>query len=611
VFGDKYEIPTPTKRGYNFKGYTENGKSHPMNGTWNRDEDVKLLANWEAKKYTLKFDGHNGQKYDNKTATFDQSVTLHVPTKKGYTFIDWYRYNDPVKSGVWKHDWDSPVLLEAVWRANVYGITYNLNDNTGKKQTDYATFDKSYTLITPTRKGYTFAGWYDKSNNKQNMTGTWTRDSNLELTAKWTPNIYKIRFNTAGGTSVSEVSATFDQNTSLRTTTRTGYNFVGWYDKDGVKYESGVWKTAANVDLTARWDAKEYTVKFDPSGGTIASTSVKVEYDSTYGFPTPKKRGHTFKGWYSGSTKYENIGKWTKDGGVSLTASWEANVYDIILDVNGGKINRDEYTATFGRSYSLDTPSRTGYTFLGWYKGKTSTTKIPASGTYDYDHDLLLVAKWEGNDYRVTYNANGGTTATSYKVVTFGDSYKLTTPERLGYDFVGWYYNSKKIPTSGEWEIAGDITVTAKWELGEYIVRLDANGGRVSDDTIDVTYSQYYTLPTPTQEGYTFAGWYDGSKRVENSGYWNRGEGVKLTAKWTANTYNIYLYPEGGYVSPSTVRATYEQKFTLPTPTRNGYVFDGWYDNNGKRVKSGVYTDTSDMRLYARWEQMDISFNIQ
>ena len=147
-----------------------------------------------------------------------------------------------------------------------------------------------------------------------------------------------------------------------------------------------------------------------------------------------------------------------------------------------------------------------------------------------------------------------------------------------------------------------------------YTVTLDANGGTVKPDSVSVQYGMAVgQLPVPVREGYTFDGWYDenGAQYTEDTVYAIAGDAT-LTARWTANIYEITLDANGGVTDVALVQVTFGQAVgALPTPTREGYVFLGWFDEAGSRYDaSTVYSTADGVTLTARWGQEDSTFTI-
>jgi uncharacterized repeat protein (TIGR02543 family) len=136
----------------------------------------------------------------------------------------------------------------------------------------------------------------------------------------------------------------------------------------------------------------------------------------------------------------------------------------------------------------------------------------------------------------------------------------------------------------------------------------------VEDSNGYLTYAENtVALPSPTRTGYTFSGWarsggsssLNGSVKSSVIGVNSDGENITLTAKWTANKYTVTFKASGGSVTPSSKSVTYDSTYgDLPTPTRAGYTFNGWYTaaSGGTKVTaSTTVAITSAQTLYAQW----------
>ncbi len=221
-----------------------------------------------------------------------------------------------------------------------------------------------------------------------------------------------------------------------------------------------------------------------------------------------------------------------------------------------------------------------------------------------------------GRIYTVTYNKNSGTIAneSNYTSYTYGTGLTLPTPTRTGYTFGGWYESSgftgSKV-TSISTTATGNKTYYAKWTANTYTVTYNKNSGTIANESnyTSYTYGTGLTLPTPTRTGYTFGGWY------ENSGFTgSRVTSISTTAtgnktyyaKWTANTYTVTYNKNSGTIAneSSYTSYTYGTGLTLPTPTRTGYTFGGWYENSGftgSKVTGISTTATGNKTYYAKW----------
>ncbi len=121
---------------------------------------------------------------------------------------------------------------------------------------------------------------------------------------------------------------------------------------------------------------------------------------------------------------------------------------------------------------------------------------------------------------------------------------------------------------------------------------------------MDAEYGSSCVLPTPTRAGYTFLGWYDGEDRLIESGIWNTVGDITVTAKWSKNTYTVTLDADGGTVSPSSQASIYGEAYTLPTPAKTGYTFNGWYCGS-IRYSGGTWQTAEDVTLIAKWTAKD------
>ena len=606
-YGKNYNIPTPTKTGYTFSGWYNGNSSFKSSGTWTLLENISLTAKWTPKKYKLIFNSAGGSSVSSKTVTYDSSYSVSSSTKKGYNFVGWFDASgNQYSGGVWKTDAPTgEVTVTARWEPIQYKISLNANGGSLSSGYSYTVaYEQPYSLPTPTRTGYDFTGWYNGSSSVKSS-GTWTQLNNVSLTAKWTAKQYTLSFDSDGGPSQSSKQVTYDSSYSVPSISRTGYEFLGWYDSSGKQYTSGTWKTASNMKLTARWRANKYTVSFNANGGSVSPSSVQVTYDSKYDFPEPYKKGYEFMGWYSGSSNFGDSGTWKQTSNLSLTAKWKVGEYYITLKPEGGTVDggKTKFKFTYGSSYSLPSATRKGYYFDGWYKG---SKEFSPTGTYEYDDDTVLKAKWLGKEYKVFLDANGGSVNKSTVYVTYGDSYSLPTPTRTGYEFEGWYNGSSKMKLKDDYEYDGDMTLVAKWEVKKFKITLNATtGGSVSPKSITVTYGESFDLPTPTKKGYIFTGWSGDGKRYNAGSNYDSSldDDIKLTAQWDAIECRIYLDANGGECE-SYVRVEYGEHYSLPKPVCEGYKFKGWYQNGKRFDISGTWKGEEDIYLVAEWTEI-------
>ena len=297
----------------------------------------------------------------------------------------------------------------------------------------------------------------------------------------------------------------------------TGSYFM-WLDGNGNSYEPGGSVPADVTELTAQWTAPTYAVTLNTNGGTINSGNV-TGYTYGVGATLPAAddmtyTGHTFKGWYDNEnltgSPVTAIGG-AETGNKEYWAKWEINQYTITFDTNGGS-EIAPITQDYGTEITApDNPTRKGYTFKGWDKEIPET--MPAE-------NITVKAQWEINQYTITFDTNGGS---DIAPITQDYGTEITAPDnptRKGYTFKGW---DKEIPKTMP---AENITVKAQWEINQYTITFDTNGGS-EIDSITQDYGTAITAPAdPTRKGYTFKGW---DKEIPET---MPAENITITARW-------------------------------------------------------------------------------
>ncbi len=196
---------------------------------------------------------------------------------------------------------------------------------------------------------------------------------------------------------------------------------------------------------------KAYTIKYVIDSGEISGAPTEYYTGEGTKVPNPTRKNYTFLGWTG-----TGLGKPVKNlvlnapiaGDLTLTAKWTPTKYKITYKLGGGKAPGAKSEYTFKDSFTLPTPTRAGYEFLGWsgtgVSGIQKTVKVSAGST----GARTYTANWKAIKYKITYNMDGGTLwlpVTSYtadsKTIVVND------PEKLGFQFVGWIGTGLDKPT--------------------------------------------------------------------------------------------------------------------------------------------------------------------
>ena len=420
----------------------------------------------------------------NTVTMIDKSIP-NIPTLK---------ISDNIQSGSW-HKNNYTINLSNGESANVNskckGVTYQVS-------TDNSSFSNisgtTKTFNTNENKTYYFRskgknGNYSESvsyNSKNDQNGPSCSFSNIST-------IRKTKTSTVTLTCTDDLSGVVSKKLTSDNFTLKNISITSISSpvsiSNGYKYTIGI--EATNIDIgsyislksssiednagngnntsksnTFEVKANNYTVSYNGNscGDDCDSKTTIVTYGSSYGtLCTPTKKGYTFSGWYTasnGGSKITSSSTYNIEGDQTLYARCSANKYTVTYNNNGGS-GCSSKTVIYGDTYGeLCTPTRSGYTFNGWYNG---STKITSSSTYDAAKNVTLTASWIANTYTLTYDNNGGSGCSS-KPVTYGDTYgELCTPSRSGYTFNGWKYNGSTITSTSKYNISGNSAITADW----------------------------------------------------------------------------------------------------------------------------------------------------
>lgn len=600
------------------------------------------------------------------TGTYYRDTSQTITAKAaptGYNFIGWYEGSNLISSSLQVSvTMSANRTLVAKYQIKSY-VVNAVSDDTTKGIVSPAgqtvEHGKNATVTASRKTGYKFDGWYNGS-TKVTSTNPYTfaPTANITLTAKWAINTVSdtIKISPSGGGTVSPNPIIGQENTAISTTATpaTGYNFKHWrYNNSSAS--GGYSESTTNPlkitvtgkrNVTAVFELKSYTVTWNANGGTVSPASVSKTHGSTLGtLPTPTRAAtaeysYTFAGWFTAASGGTQISSTTTvTGNVTYYAHWTATKrsYTATFNGNGGSTPSPssitkEYNAALG---TLPTCSRTGYTFLGWYTASSGGTKI--STTTVVTKDITYYAQWSINSYTLTFNPNGGTVTPTSKDLEYNSAYgTLPTPTRASdaqytYTFAGWYTAATggTQVTAATKMAAKDTTVYAHWTSNtrSYTVSYQTTYGTLNRTSQSIAYNSKgsctLTMPDNTAEfTYTFVGWYTAA----NGGGTKVGSELTLETPAIKGTVTYYAYVTrstksythtfnangGGTVNPATITKAYNTALgTLPTVSRTGYTFVGWFDTSAASGGTQATTTTKvtgTKTWYARWSINSYTF---
>lgn len=633
---------TYTSNSYNFKGWstTPNGEVEYTDGeiinlVTENNAIVTVYAVWESKQpvnvtfyYNMK-DANENDMLDLKTIPKGTKVTRPVdPTRDGYTFGGWYTDNNTFENAFnFNTKLDEGIELFAKWVANPYTITYISNGGTNISADIVHYGDVVNSLPTITRDGYHFDGWYIGEDKVTNLTIT----NSVILEAKWT-EILTVTFDDGNTETVNtSIEVLKGTNKTLEGNAiaapaevpyKEGYTFKEW-QLNGEAYDF-----SSNIDtsitLVAAFDIENYTITYTSNIEGVSFegfvTSFNVETPTfTINVPTIPE-GYIFKGW-TGTGITDAVQTITISTGSTINREYTANFNKLVTAtyknedgtdyIVDNQAVKETVEVINDNKFSIPTePTKTGYTFEGWYQDLTDE-----ESQYNFDKsatdNVTLYAKFSKNKYNIIYHSNTEANYTSTQEnVEYDTETTLSknTFTKDGFKFVGWattatggaiYDDEATINDATDTNLStGDnVDLYAVWaEISRYIVSFNTNGGTAVASKI-VKEGEVVTEPnSPTREGYTFAGWtldnnaYDFSNKIEQD--------IILVANWNPIKYTITF--NGVEISP--VQVDYNTEYVLAGATKEGSTFLGWYTDSNYTTKVTKVTVTKDIELYARFD---------
>lgn len=559
------------------------------------------------------------------------------------------------------------------WRIQDSTLNYTLNGGTisSSNPSNYSIDKPNFTLNNPSKVGYSFTGWTGNALSTKTKTVTIPKGStgNRNYEANYEAYSYKVNYTTTEeecGTN-SSTQSYYDSTFYKENPKCTGYTFEGWtaaglntttakigdtnettetWEDINTKTKATYFKNLnsspnGTVILTSNWIANNYTIKFNGNGSTEGNMEdMSLTYGTEEQLTTNAfvRSGYTFAGWnteadgsgsnYTNNQKVKNLTS-TDGKTITLYAKWIINNYSITYNLNGGSVTENPTNFNINsEQYTLNNPVKTGYTFLGWTGSNGTTPQTTVTIDKENLENKNYIANWAVNKYTVKFNGNGNDSGTTEQMtnIPYDETKTLNLNGfiKQGYMFTSW--NTKQDGTGNNYSNGATIkslatnnndviTLYAQWIEEGYTITYILNGGiNNPENRTNYQTGDSIQLKNPTKKGATFIGWYtdkDFTNKIENITS-NMTENLTLYAKWVENEYTITYDSKGGSTVEQTTK-TYNEIIEEPiSPTKEGYIFIGWFTDEELNNKYTFYRmPDENLTLYAGWRKNTciITFN--
>lgn len=548
------KLSNPTRKGCDFEGWfsDSNYKTKVTQIKKGSTGDRTFYAKWKAHKYTIRFNGNGatkGSMKDQKGCKYGKTYTLKANSfkKTGYKFVGWTTkkngkgkvYSNKAQVENLSSKDGGVVTLYAKWKKVKYQVTYELNGgkNNSSNPASYTVTSSTIKIKDPSKKGYTFGGWFSDSKFKKKATQIKKGSTgNKTFYAKWTANKYTVRFNGNGATSGSMKDMTGRKyassfNLTANAFKKTGTTFAGWNTKadgsgtayaDKAKVSKLSAKNGGVVTLYAQWAVGSYKIQFSGNGsdtGSMAVITCKIGQNCTLPQNSFARSSFRFDGW---NTRADGKGAYYVNGAtvknltsnngatVTLYAQWEEDFTRIPLGYSSPSQSEiksfiKNHPLTFDRENGLNTYKRKPSLKEPYSAGQLSDDALKSSlnalNTYRYIVGLPanvrlnstysdLAAKATlinclNNDFLSHYPERPTQLSAAKYDSLYNDGYKGASHSNLAYRGGSWYQAMEEAVDSWMHDTdAGNISAVGhrRWLLDPNLTEVGF-GQTVIDDS--------------------------------------------------------------------------------------------------------------------------------
>ena len=532
----------------NGKVYSDAECTQEVNlSTYKVTENTNLYVKVAPCKYTVTINSNGGTQIDQQQVSYNTQYTLPIPQKVGFDFAG-YTFNGAPFATSGTFNVTSNVTLFATWEVSKFDVKFlnALNDNAQLGSTLNVVYNSTLSL-PQVEEGYEIENgkvYSDSACTQEIDLTTYKVTENANLYVKVVAKQFTIKINKNGGDDIQNVTVLYKGTYNLvANPTRTGYTFTG-YTLNGQAFAiSGTYNYTSDVTIDANWEAIEgfYDRKIIFKDGNAELTA--YERDVKVGdaiklntLPTLTKTGYEFNGWYLDEALTTAFVDTVISNDLTLYAKFTNNKYLITVNSNGGSAI-EPLEVEYDKTYTLATPTKTGYEFTGYtFNGTAFDITLAYTKTYD----VTLVATWKICSYEVKFlnSENDGQLGNSI-FVDYNNKIianQLPTASE-GYELKnGTVYFDKACTQAVNLEtytVTGSVSLYVEFVAKTFTIEIVTNNG-TQVGPVTVTYGTVPTLPSLTKNGYKFVKFveFGTSTTFDATANYNRATNVTIEAVW-------------------------------------------------------------------------------
>lgn len=604
---------------------------------------------------------------------YGHPVNYTIPTREGYTFLGWSTEQNATEGSMSLTCPAVDTEFFAVWEPGTVRLTLLENGGTWADGSDFengyidGTVGEAVNLPTDTyitRVGYEFKGWYVQGDAEQKvLTDDYKFPTKATtLIAKWEPKQESITFDYGEDSKIPSETVSgphgsivgYEKGQELINVTREGWSLVGWKNE-----KTGMVTPAANTGsiviedeqkYIAQWAQGQSMLKFNagedakfPNNGQVKTYYGNTGSDLEHGEPVnPEREGYKFLGWFDDPTGGDAVTEFTfpqtENGEKTYYAQWGKETYTVTFRYNGGTLEGADHKEVpveyLDNVDDVPTPTNGNAELLSW-------TDVSTGQTYSAEEiekrevkaNTIYSANWNLPSYQVTFgNLGDDANKTSTVSVTSGSGVFAPDPQTPdGKVFLHWLLTSDPDATKTEYsdqdlaqlKISKDMTFQAVFGEDSYTITFITSNGSFEGGEKEATITKKggeklaeTDFPKVTSDT-KLVGWYYGGQ-------------TKPAAEWAADTVvegnmtfvavfegNVTLnlianggqFAQGAQTSFTDAAGT---KITVPTPTRTGWTFAGWYtaENGGTEITDTSKLPAASAIWYAHWTKGDLTVTV-